>query len=173
MKPSASNIEIERKFLIRMPDEGLLSGMDGCVKWEITQTYLKFGPNGETRRVRRIVTGGQEQFIFTRKRRITSLSSEETEGEISASEYVELLKEADPARIPVEKLRYRIPYMGQLLEIDIYSFWKDRATLEIELASEEQVLHLPEWISVIRDVSDDFAYKNSMLAQHVPMEPIE
>lgn len=173
MKPSASNIEIERKFLIRMPDEGLLSNMEGCVKWEITQTYLKFGSNGETRRLRRIVTGGHEQFIFTQKRRISSLSSEETEGEISAAEYAELLKEADCDRIPVEKLRYRIPYMDQLLEIDVYSFWKDRATLEIELASEDQILHLPEWISVIRDVSDDFAYKNSMLAQHVPMEPIE
>lgn len=168
-----SAIEIERKFLIRMPDEECLSSMPGCVKWEIVQTYLKMGPNGETRRVRRIFTDGKEQFIHTQKRRISALSSEENEHEISAEEYAELLKQADPDRIPVDKVRYRIPYMDQLLEIDIYSFWQDRATLEIELESEEQALHLPGWIDVVRDVSDDFAYKNSMLAHHVPMEPIE
>lgn len=168
-----SSIEIERKYLIRMPDAARLSAMPGCVQWEIVQTYLKMGENGETRRVRRILTGGKEQFFHTVKRRISCLSSEENEREISAAEYAELLLEKDTARMPVEKTRYRIPYMDQLLEIDIYSFWQDRATLEIELEDEAQKLHLPGWIDVVRDVSADYAYKNSMLAHHVPMEPIE
>lgn len=167
------NIEIERKYLIRMPDKDRLSHMEGCVKWEIVQTYLKEGPNGETRRVRHVRTDGRQQFFHTEKLRISQLSSIENEREISAEVYSELLAQADPLSYPVEKTRYRIPYAGQLLEIDIYSFWNDRATLEIELESEDQVLHLPEWISVVRDVSADFAYKNRMLAKKVPMESIE
>lgn len=168
-----NSIEIERKFLIRMPDEAQLSAMDGCEKWEIVQTYLKEGPNMETRRVRRVRTGGREQYIFTQKARLSNLSSVETEREISRAEYEELLSGADQERIPVEKTRYRIPFENQLLEVDVYSFWQDRATLEIELSSEEQQVVLPGWIELIRDVSDDFAYKNSMLARRVPMEPIE
>lgn len=170
---SASNREIERKFLIRMPDRDMLSAMPGCVAWEIAQTYLHIGPNGETRRLRRILTDGREQLIYTEKLRVSGLSSDEAEREISAAEYAHLMEDADPDRIPIDKIRYRIPYMDQLLEIDVYSFWNDRATLEIELESEDQPVFLPEWISVIRDVSDDYAYKNSMLARHVPMETIE
>ena len=166
-------IEIERKLLIRMPDAQRLSAMEGCEAWEIAQTYLKEGSNGETRRVRRIFTNGSEHFFHTVKKRISQLSSIENEKEISASEYAQLLQQADPLSKTVEKVRYRIPFEGQLLEIDIYSFWQDRATLEIELESEDQALKLPEWIEVIRDVSADFAYKNRMLAKYVPMEPIE
>jgi len=169
----AIKLEIERKFLIRMPDQDMLSAMPGCVKWEIAQTYLHIGPNGETRRVRRIFTDGREQFIHTEKTRVSGLSSGEAEREITAAEYRELLKDADPDRAPIDKIRYRVPYMDQLLEIDVYSFWNDRATLEIELESEDQPVYIPDWLSVIRDVSGDYAYKNSMLARHVPMETIE
>ena len=166
-------IEIERKFLILMPEVEKLARMEGCVTWEIVQTYLTEGPNGETRRVRRIFTDGREQFFHTVKLRISQLSSIENEKEISAFEYAQLLREADPLSHPVEKVRYRIPFEGQLLEVDVYSFWQDRATLEIELESEDQPLKLPDWIEIIRDVSADFAYKNRMLAKHVPMESIE
>ena len=34
-------MEIERKYLIRMPDEAALRAMPGCAVWEIVQTYLK------------------------------------------------------------------------------------------------------------------------------------
>jgi len=165
-------IEIERKYLIRMPDVQRISAMDGCVRWEIVQTYLQDGPNGETRRVRRIFTEGREQLFFTEKLRLSQLSSIEREREIDRGEYEALLAQADPESRSVEKLRLRVPYEGQLLEIDIYSFWNDRATLEIEMQSEDQALQLPDWIEIIRDVSGDFSYKNRMLAKRVPMESI-
>ena len=170
---SEKKLEIERKFLIHMPDMARLSAMPGCMRWEIAQTYLHTGPNGETRRIRRIFTDGREQLVYTEKMRVSGLSSDEAERDLAPSEYAELIRDADPERVAIDKIRFRIPYMDQLLEIDVYSFWKDRATLEIELESEDQPVCLPDWISVIRDVSDDYAYKNSMLARHVPMEPIE
>ena len=167
-----TELEIERKYLIRMPDEAYLAAMPGCVIWDVEQTYLNRGADGSSRRVRRIEVGGAVKYLFTSKRRVDAMSCEETEGEISAEEYAALAKQADSERQPVAKRRYRIPYEGQLLEVDVYRFWSDRATLEIELKDESQPVKLPEWLNVIREVTGEDAYKNLNLALHVPMEPI-
>lgn len=166
-------LEIERKYLIRMPDVRMISGLPQTEIWEIVQTYLTDGENGESRRVRRVAQNGTETYYYTVKRHITNLTRAEREREISESEYDRLLKETDPQGQPIYKTRYRVPYRGQLLEIDIYYFWRDRATLEIELQSEEQDIDLPSWICVIRDVSDEKRYTNRQLARRIPMENIE
>ncbi len=166
-------LEIERKYLIRMPDVNMISEFPKTEIWEIVQTYLTDGENGESRRVRRVAQNGTETYFYTVKRHITSLTRAESEREISGSEYDRLLLETDPQGQPIYKTRYRVPYHNQLLEIDVYSFWRDRATLEIELDSEEQKIDLPDWVRVIRDVSAEKRYTNRQLARHIPMENIE
>ena len=94
------------------------------------------------------------------------------EEEISRDNYERLLAEADPALNAIAKRRYRIPYAGQLLEIDLYDFWSDRATLEVELGSEEQAVDLPDWIELVREVTGERAYKNRYLAESIPMEDL-
>lgn len=163
--------EIERKYLIRMPDEGMLSSIDGCEIWQIEQIYLRPGP-GCTRRIRRVVENGEARWYRTFKRRISALTSEEDEGRISAEEYQAYRKEADPERRAIVKLRYRIPYAGHILEIDVYPFWTDRAVLEIELEREDEQVRIPAWLEVIREVTDDARYKNVRLAKAVPMDEI-
>lgn len=167
-----SALEIERKYLIRMPDEAVLSAMPGCELWEIVQTYLRGCGHGYSNRVRRVRTNGVEKYIHTEKRRVNSLSAEESEGEISREEYLRLMQDADPGLRSIDKRRYRIPYAGQLLEIDIYSFWNDRATLEIELKDEEQQPVLPDWLQVVRELTGEAAYKNLMLARELPTEAL-
>ena len=168
----AVQIETERKYLIRMPDERMLSAIDGCEIWEIEQIYLQDGPNGETRRIRSVLTGGVKKCFRTEKKRVSALSSIENEGEISEEIYAELKKEANHALNAIYKRRYRIPYGGQLLEVDVYAFWNDRATLEIELPGEDADVNIPEWIDIIRDVSGEAEYKNRCLAAKIPMEDI-
>lgn len=167
-----SHREIERKYLIRQPDAGRLKSQPGCVQWDIVQTYLMESEPGLTRRIRQVTTGGSVKYYKTVKRRLTALSCEEEEREISRSEYLCLLTEADPRRRPIEKTRYRIPHGGRVLEVDIYPFWSDRAILEIELERETDQPDIPACLSVIRDVSDDPAYKNSQLALRIPQEDI-
>ena len=168
-----TELEIERKYLIRMPDVAALAAMPGCVIWDVEQTYLDRGADGSSRRIRRIAVDGLVKYIFTSKLRVDAMSCEETEGEISPEEYASLAKQADPERRPVVKRRFRIPYEGQLLEVEVYRFWRDRATLEIELKDESQPVKLPEWLEVVREVTGEDAYKNLNLALHVPMEPID
>jgi len=167
-----SQYEIERKYLIRMPDAVFLEGQPGCAVWEIEQIYLRSEP-GTTRRVRRVKESGEERWYKTFKQRVSSLTAQEDEGRITREEYERFCVERDPARNPVIKTRYRIPYEGQVLEFDLYPFWKDRAVLEIELESESQTALIPEWVHVIKEVTEDYRYKNVRLASDIPMDKIQ
>ena len=164
--------EIEHKYLIRMPDIEMLAGLPGCVRWKIHQTYLS-SEKGVTERVRSIDQDGSMSWWHTTKKRISALTSDEAEVGIAREEYDRLLNRADPGRQTIVKTRYRIPFRGQLLEVDVYPFWKDRAILEVEVSDEKQAVLFPEWLQVIREVTADKRYKNAHLAKNIPMDPIE
>jgi len=164
--------EIERKYLIRYPDIRTLLAQKGVEQWEIVQIYLTVSGPGETRRVRQIVSDGKIRYYKAFKRRLSELSNEEDEGEIDQMEYIRLSREQEPACRPLGKTRYRIPYEGHVMEIDVYPFWKDRAILEIELEREDEGAAIPDYVRVIRDVSADFRYKNRALAEQVVYEEI-
>lgn len=159
-------LEIERKFLIEMPDRALL---DRCpVRWEMWQTYLLSRP-GVSARVRRRV-GETEQFFHTEKQRLTDRTCVEREREIDAREYEALLAQRDPARVTIHKMRYCLPEGGLVFEIDVYPFWRQLAVMEVELQREEQSFTVPRGLLVLREVSGDRRLKNADLAGHVPPE---
>ena len=169
---TGNHFEIERKYLIGYPDVEQLKAQPGCEVWDITQIYLVDGEDGQTRRIRRVLTGGRETFYRTFKRRLSALSALEDEGEITGEAYAAYSAERDVSRNPILKTRYRVPYRGHVLEFDLYPFWKDRAIMEIELEREDEVPEIPDWVKIIRDVSAEKAYKNRHLARRVPMEAI-
>lgn len=155
-------LEIERKYLIVYPDEARLAAMDGARVSDIVQTYLL--PDGGERRVRRWTERGEVVFLFTRKGRRKGLSRMEEEYEITEETYRSLLREADPAKYPLHKRRYTIPYGAHTAEIDVYPFMRDRAILEIELRDEDEAVTLPDFVTVIREVTGEREYKNPVLA---------
>ena len=88
----------------------------------------------------------------------------EIERRLSQQEYLRLLMDADTTRRQIRKTRYCLTYENQYFEIDLYPFWNDKATAEIELSDEQAPIAFPEQIRVIREVTDDDAYKNAALA---------
>lgn len=159
-----NGMEIERKFMIVMPDKALLDSMEAT---EITQTYLLSDKNA-TERVRKRGRGDEFVYTHTIKYKISNMSRREDEREISLEEYEELLKRADPSRNTIEKIRYCYEYAGVLWEIDVFPFWKDRAFMEIELDSEDEEIIFPENISIIRELTEDKRYTNAAMAKHIP-----
>ena len=149
--------EIERKFLILRPDESLLSNFEFS---SIEQTYLL--PEG---RVRARTTNGNAVYTHTVKTSVTDITRIEKEREVTAEEYIELLKSADPHRISVKKTRYIIPFAGLDFELDDFGAEYIHALLEIELESEEQAFTLPDFITVIREVTEEKEYRNSVIAK--------
>ena len=165
-----SGIEIERKFLIRKPEEAWLeTEAEGS---DIVQTYLEKSDRGLRGRVRRRSGKSGTVYTHTEKRHISAMRREEYEREISEEEYKELLLHSDPKRRTIEKRRYVLMYKGQRFEIDLFPFWPDRALMEIELEDETQKVDFPPEIEIIKEVTEDKRYTNSSLAREIPMEPL-
>lgn len=158
-----TRMEIERKFLIDRPDPAWLAAWPGSREAEIVQIYLTAQP-GEEVRVRHWSEGGRSLYYHTTKRSVSAVSREEIERIVTPEEYEAFLSQADPAKVPLHKKRWLLPYRGQLLEIDLYPFWQDQAILEIELDAEDTPIDLPPQIKVRKEVTDDESYKNAALA---------
>ena len=156
-------LEIERKFLIRYPDLRWLEGLPNCRKIDIIQTYLRAG-EGEELRVRQRGENGSYTYYKTRKRALRGPARVEVEQRLSQEEYLRLLVEADPAKRPIRKTRYCLTWDSQYFEIDVYPFWNDQAILEIELSDENAEIRFPQELKVLKEVTEDPAYKNAALA---------
>ncbi len=162
-----NGFEIERKFLIKYPDTTLLLNNPLCRVLKMEQTYLKNGT-----RVRKIEENGKVSYIKTVKKHITHIKREEKEWEIGEEEYIKDLQDKAEGTNTIKKTRYTFPFKRVILEIDIFSFWSDRAFLEIELESEEQKFLLPDFLEVIKEVTFDKRYNNSSLAREIVTEII-
>ena len=164
-------LEIERKYLIRMPDRALLDRL--AVRRDyIRQTYLIPEDPETTERVRLRGCGEEAEYTHTVKRRITDLTREEREETVSPRRYRALLDRADPALRVIEKTRWCIPLGDLTLEVDGFPFWSDRAFLEVELPGAETVPDLPDWVEVLREVTEDPRYTNRALVEALPLEPL-
>ena len=160
--------EIERKFLIRMPDLAWLSSVAEASK--IIQTYLRGGDPNSSERVRSRESGGKTIYTHTEKLRLSARKRIEVENEIGWEEYERLLLRADPQRRTIEKTRYCLPIGSLVYEIDVFPFWHKQAFLEIELSDENQTFPWPDGIQCIRELTDDSRYTNSALALCIPEE---
>lgn len=161
--------EIERKYLIRMPDRAWLEReAEGT---EIIQTYLLAAP-GTTERVRKRGRDGFYVCTHTTKTKLSDLRRVEEEEEITEEEYARLLLRADPSRRVIRKTRWCFRYEGQVFELDVFPFWDDRAYLEIELCDESQEVSLPPSLTIIREVTADPRYTNAALSVEIPYDDI-
>ena len=156
-------LEIERKFLIEMPDPAFLRGLLGCRELSIEQTYLKKDSDYRAR-VRRTVCDGAAVCTHTAKKAIGRATRIELEHVISGEEYEVYLLQRDPERHTVEKTRFAFPFGSHTVEIDIFPFWTKQAILEIELADENEDVPLPPFVRLIREVTEDPAFTNASLA---------
>lgn len=165
-------LEIERKFLIHMPAVEALKALGG-VPHSISQTYLHTGSNGENRRVRRSQAQETIIYTYTQKKRITDVTCIEEEREITEAEYTALLLQKRERSATLSKTRWKIPYEGHIVEVDIYPFWGDYAVLEVELASEDEAFAIPQEITILREVTGERLYKNTALADWLFAHPHE
>ncbi len=156
--------EIERKFLIKFPDIKLLEKQSGYKKYEIVQIYLLTDMT-EERRIRKRMSCEKIEYFETIKKNISGIKRIELEKAISEEEFLHLCELADKSLKPIVKTRHCILFAQRLFEIDIYPFWNDVAIAEIELDSENDEIIFPPCINIIKEVSNDPAYKNKSLAR--------
>ena len=155
--------EIERKFLVEYPSVEWLESQPNCQRVEIVQTYLRSEPDHEVR-IRQRGTEGNYIYYLTEKSITKNHKRMELQRRLSDREYLTLLMQADPELRQISKTRYCLTHAGQYFEIDLFPCWSDQAMVEIELTSEDQEVHFPEELKVIREVTGDPNYRNAVIA---------
>ena len=151
-------MEIERKYLVA----ALPADLDCYPHVEIEQGYLCTSP---TLRIRR----AGDAYILTVKEKVRSASSaiqnREEEFRLSADRYAHLRTKCDGNL--VHKTRYKIPLDGGLTaELDIFhGAHQGLMLVEVEFpdTASADAFVPPAWFGT--DVSQDFRYRNSWLAQ--------
>ena len=162
--------EDDQKYIIRMPDLEQLEQLPNCKKIDIIQTYLcSPDPNTEIRIRQR---GSQGNYIYIKTKKVTTPDGRriETEQRLTPDEYLHLLMDADTSLRQIRKNRYCLTENNLYFEIDVYPFWQHQAILEVQLNDAGQQVIFPDYLSVIRDVTNLDVYKNHSLARTVPPE---
>jgi adenylate cyclase len=156
--------EIERKFLVTPQD---WANMPHVQIRDITQGYISKSKK-HTVRVRLSIddfalTTFQEAFI-TIKGPKRGMSCAEFEYEIPYTDGIELIKMCEGNLI--EKTRYKFRHTKQQWwEVDVFHGQNEGLCVaEIELASEDTEVVLPDWI--VQEVTYDKRYTNSYLSTH-------
>lgn len=148
-------MEIERKFLVKaLPDD-----LPEYPHERIEQAYLCTDPVVRVRRY------GEEFWLTCKGKGL--LSREEFELPLSGESYRHLLGKTDG--LMIEKERWRIPWKGYTIELDVFSGALAPLMLaEVEFPSEEEALAFtpPEWFG--REVTWDAAYSNASLSRQKP-----
>lgn len=164
-------IEIERKYVIKMPDVDTLAGQDNYTVSEIEQTYLESEPH-VTHRVRKRVYDGKIVYTETKKVRIDDVSSFEDERRIDEREYTELLKSIKQDTRTLTKTRHTFVFSRQTFEVDVYPEWTKSCIMETELETRETSVDMPPFISIIKEVTGDKRYTNAAMSHEFPEELI-
>lgn len=148
-------LEIEKRWLVKIPE-----GLEKYPYHTIEQAYLN-PEKGFQGRIRRL----DGRYIYTEKARTgNSLTRIENEREISETDYNEL-KSHTILNI-IKKRRYIIPYGGLTFELDVFENAAESgyAIMETELPSEDTAVSAPDFIEIIREVTDDEYYTNRNFA---------
>lgn len=148
-------LEIERKFLLkRKPD----------IKFDETKLISQFYCIGKPDfRIRETTIKGRKTYHLTIKKKISDLTYDEFEKEITKKEFDTKLKKAKRF---IFKVRY-IKKVGKLKwEVDVYNNL-DLVVAEIEIPSEKYHLKLPKFIqdSLIMEVTQFRNFSNKSLSE--------
>jgi CYTH domain-containing protein/predicted ATPase len=156
--------EIEKKFLIEMPTNEEIEKLGCLSKSNIVQTYLIKKDAKTERRIRQRSVSDGFNFYYTEKTWLENGMRHEVEDKITPEEYIRYLTEADTSLHQISKTRYCFVYKNKYYEMDIYSFDKNYAILEIEVNSINEKIELPP-LKIISEVTNNESYKNSNIAK--------
>ena len=116
------------------------------------------------RRIRQQKNGDEYLYFYTEKH-YTGDGTWETERPISGKEYIQYLMEGDISLHAVHKMKYRFNYEGHRFEIDVYPFSDERAIMRAAMPKDKDEIAIPPEVKILREVTNDPAYRNSQLAK--------
>ncbi len=159
-------LEIERRFLLVRPPDFNIEPLRRAQRIFVEQMYLAT-PTGEEVRIRRWSQGSSSIYYITRKKNVAGGVRQETEEEISASQYRAFQALRDPRSKIIRKDRHCFEWRHQYFELDVFREPRRRlCILEAELTEENDKLFLPPFLEIRAEVTDDQTYSNHHIAMY-------
>ena len=160
-------IEAYKKYLVAMPDLERLKAELNFSKVDMSRIYLLNEENENERSILQRGHFGDYAFYYTEKRHFKGFDRIEVERRLTKNEYVSLIGQADTRLKQINKTRYCFVWNNKYYELDVFGFWNDKAILKVQLTDRDSMVEIPEFLQVIKDVSNDMSYTNYSLAQNV------
>lgn len=149
----------ERKYIVKLWGE-----IPGVIESEIFQTYLTSEPRSEVR-LRRRTLNGISVNVRTTKKTLPSGEQVITERQIDNNLYESLMRQADPYRSTIHKIRKTFIWKGQFFELDTYlSPNEGLQILETKGIVDHEAVNIPPFIEVIEDITGNTGYYNYNIA---------
>ena len=149
----------ERKYIVR-----LIGDIPGAIESDIKQTYLTSEPRSEVR-LRRRTLNGISVNARTTKKTLPTNEQVETERQIDNNLYESLMRQADPYRYSIHKIRKTFIWRGQFFELDTYlEPISNLQILETKGIVDHEDVNFPPFLEVLEDITGKTEYYNYNLA---------
>jgi len=149
----------ERKYIVCLTGD-----IPDAIESEIIQTYLTSDPRSEVR-LRRRTLNGVSVNVRTTKKTLANNAQVVTERQIDNNLYESLMRQADPYRQSIHKIRKTFIWRGQFFELDTYlSPMHNLQILETKGIVDHEDVNFPPFIEVVEDITGKTEYYNYNLA---------
>lgn len=160
-----SPIERFSKYLINV-DEELLNKIstEACYSTShIIQHYLK-PENGYERRIRMRQTGDAVMYSYSDANYLSTNERIKTDRVLTQKQYNDYLNMVDKNLNVLDKTRYSFINDDFFYKLDVFAFDKTKGILSVDVPSDGREVKTPDYVNVIKEVSDDVNFKNYYLA---------
>lgn len=149
----------ERKYIVKVLNE-----IPEAIESEIYQTYLTSEPRSEVR-LRRRTLNGISMNVRTTKKMLSTGEQVQTERQIDNNLYESLMRQADPYRDTIHKIRKTFIWKGQFFELDTYlDANSGLQILETKGIVDHELVNIPPFLEVMEDITGNTKYYNYNLA---------
>ena len=149
----------ERKYIVRLTGD-----IPDAIESEIIQTYLTSDPRSEVR-LRRRTLNGVSVNVRTTKKTLANNAQVVTERQIDNNLYESLMRQSDPYRQSIHKIRKTFIWRGQFFELDTYlSPMRNLQILDTKGIVDHENVNFPPFIEVVEDITGKTEYYNYNLA---------
>ena len=159
-------VESFKKYLVEVDDEILekIKSETSYSTSHIVQHYLT-SPNGIERRIRKRERNGSLLYSFSEANYLSTNERIKVDRVLSERQYYDYGAEVDQSLNVIDKQRYSFFKNNNFCKLDVFDFDSTKGLLSVQIPDDRKEIVLPEYIKVIKDVSDDVNYKNYNLAK--------
>jgi len=159
-------IEVFKKYLVEVDEDTIekIKAEQNLMSVKITQNYL-ISNGAVERRIRKREKNGNTLYYYSESQTISTRERIKKDRILSERQYFEYINDIDKDIPAIEKDRYSFIYKDHFFKLDIFDFDKSKGLLNIQMPDNENEVEIPEYIKVIKDVTDNLDYKNHSLAK--------